>query len=102
MLKSALISAAVILTSIPSAFAAAPGISLYSISTPYGTFGCIQRTKNKFYSMNATGMKVYPEAVWANLDDFKIGVWCRGQEAIITVAGNGDTSALRDEIKTAF
>jgi len=52
--------------------------------------------------MNATGMKVYPEAVWANLDDFKIGVWCRGQEAIITVAGNGDTSALRDEIKTAF
>jgi len=102
MLKSALISAAVILTSIPSALAAAPGISIRQVSTPYGTFGCIQRSKNKLYSMNATGIQVYTDAVWATLDESKILVWCRGQEAIITVAGDGDPSILREEIKTAF
>jgi hypothetical protein len=101
MLKSTLISAAVILTSIPSAFAAAPASVLSSVSTPYGTFGCIQRTKNKLYSMGATGMDVYPEFVWAFVGDSTVGVWCRGQEAIISVSGKGVVT-LKDEMKTAF
>jgi hypothetical protein len=101
MIKSILTVTAIILSSVPSAFAAAPGAGVASASTIYGQFGCIERARNKFFALGATGITADNSIIWGFVGDSTVGVWCRGQEAIIITAGD-NTANLRDEIKKAF
>lgn len=102
MFKPALIASTIFLFFSSPALANPPSVSLGSALTPYGKFGCIQRAKNKFFSLNATDIDVNKNSVWAFLDNNTIGVWCRGDEAIISVSGDSNASILKDEIKNVF
>jgi hypothetical protein len=101
MIKSVLTATAVILSSVPSAFAGAPATSITSASTIYGQFGCMERARNKFFALGATGITSDNSFIWGYVNDSTVGVWCRGQEAIVIASGDNATS-LRDEIKKAF
>jgi len=101
MIKSILTATAFILASVPAAFAGPPGAAVASASTIYGQFGCMERARNKFYAVGATGITTDNSSIWGFVRDSTVGVWCRGQEAIIVTAGT-DVTNLRDEIKSAF
>lgn len=101
MIKSILTATAIIFSSVPAAFAAAPGVGVSSASTIYGQFGCMERARNKFFAIGATGITSDNSSIWGYVGDSTVGVWCRGQEAIIVAAGD-NYSNLRDEIKKAF
>ena len=100
MIKSILASTAVVLASVPAAFAG-PGQAVVVVPTIYGKFACVERAKNKLAGISATSMTVDSDSVWGHYTNTSMGVWCRGQEAIILVSGD-NASAIRDEIKTAF
>ena len=103
MIKSILTASAIILASIPAAFAG-PGARLNAVDTPYGQTVCMQRAKNKLFIMGATSITSNNVAIWGHINESIIGVWCRGSEAIIVVSG-GDSSTLdglRDEVKGVF
>lgn len=101
MIKSILIATAIVLSSVPAAFAGAPGTGVSSASTIYGKFGCIERAKNKFFALGARSITSDNSFVWGYVGNSTVGVWCRGQEAIIVAAGD-DYKSLRDEIQNAF
>lgn len=96
------------LASLPLLFAhsaeAAPRLGYGAVGTPYGLFGCRQRAESKLYSIGATGIQKTNNSntTWAYLGNFSIGVWCRGDEAVILVSGDSDTMELINEIKSAF
>ena len=100
MIKSILTSTAIILSSVPAAFAG-PAQSVMVVPTIYGKFACVERAKNKLAAISATSMSIDSDSVWGHYTNTSMGVWCRGQEAIIVVSGD-NASAIRDEIKTAF
>lgn len=89
---------------IPSIAEAAPRLGYGATGTPYGLFGCKQRAEGKLYSIGATGIQKTNNSntVWAYSGNFSIGIWCRGDEAIIMVSGDSDTLDLINEIKAAF
>ena len=101
MIKSILTATAIILSSVPAAFAGPPGTGVSSVSTIYGQFGCMERARNKFFVIGATSITSDNSFIWGYVSDATVGVWCRGQEAIIVAAGD-NYSNLRDEIKKAF
>jgi hypothetical protein len=105
MKKFAFVSLALI----GSAFAggpalAAPDVYMKSIDTPFGTFACKQRAQNRLFAMGATGVSNLSSGntIWGYLADNTVGVWCRGNEAIVIVAGNADGKNIRDEVVSAF
>lgn len=86
-----------------SSFAqSAPGVAYRSIDTPYGQFGCFLRAENKLYSIGATSVNRTSSSVFGIVNSSRVAIWCRGPEAVIFVAGPGDTGILRDEIYNAF
>ena len=100
MIKTILTSTAILFASVPAAFAG-PGQAVMVVPTIYGKFACVERAKNKLASISATSMTIDSDSVWGHYTNTSMGVWCRGQEAIILTAGE-NASAIRDEIKTAF
>jgi hypothetical protein len=100
MIKSILVSTAIILTTATSALAG-PAAAVGARLTPYGQFGCIQRAQNKLFAIGATNITSSPDSIWADLGDNSIGVWCRGSEAIVVTAGP-DSSTLRKEVGSVF
>jgi len=100
MIKSILTSTAIILASTSSAFAG-PMIAVKSIQTIYGQFSCLQRAQNKLTAISATSMTANSSFVWGHYPKTTMGVWCRGQEAIIMVSGE-NADDIRDEIVSAF
>ena len=101
MIKSILASTTILLASVPAAFAGAPGVSITAVNTPYGQTTCMQRATNKFYVIGVTSIDISSANIWGYLNNSTLGVWCRGGEAIITVAGD-NASTLRNEIKGVF
>ena len=101
MIKSILTASAIIFASASAAIAGPPGASVASASTIYGQFGCMERARNKFYAIGATSITSDNSSIWGYVGDSTVGVWCRGQEAIIITAGSNVTT-LRDEVKKAF
>jgi hypothetical protein len=103
MIKSILTVSAIILSSVSSAFAG-PASRLNSVDTPYGQTVCMQRAKNQLFIMGATSITSNNVGIWGHIGDSVIGVWCRGAEAIIVVAGNNNSvlDGLRDEVKGVF
>lgn len=83
---------------------AAPDVSMAAVATPYGTFACKQRAQNKMYAMGATGVSSLSSGstIWGYIGDNTVGAWCRGQEVVIVVTGEADTSSIRSDLKTAF
>lgn len=82
---------------------AGPAAGISVANTPYGSFGCVQRAEMKFFSIGATNIqKPGGSVVWADLGETTVGVWCRGTEAIIVVAGGNQVIDLKNEIKSAF
>jgi hypothetical protein len=80
---------------------AAPSIAVQVVDTPYGTFSCAQRGSNKLYSMGATSVDIRGGAIWGNIFNNRVLIWCRGDSVFITVAGD-NPSDIRDEITKAF
>lgn len=103
MFKNVITSAIASIMILPSAAFAqvAPGLAYRQVSTPYGTFGCMQRAENKFYSMGATAINKGNNYIFGAINDNRISVWCLGTDAFIVVAGS-NVSPLRDEIYNAF
>ena len=86
-----------------SSFAqSAPGVAFRSVDTPYGQFGCLLRAENKLYSIGATSVNKTSNAVFGIVNNSRAAIWCRGAEAVIFVAGPGDSGPLREEIYNAF
>jgi hypothetical protein len=83
---------------------AAPYVSMAVVDTPFGSFACKQRAQNKMYAMGATRVSNLSSGstIWGYIGEYSLGVWCRGQEAVIVVAGDSDTASIRDDLKTAF
>lgn len=103
-LKTALLAPIATLCLASPVFAGSPpAIGYTAASTPYGSFGCKQRAENKLYSIGATNIsKSSGGTIWADYGSYSIGVWCRGSEVVIIVAGDADTTDLRTEIRSAF
>lgn len=106
ILKKALLSSALLLSLASPALAGSePILGFSSADTPYGVFSCKQRAENKLYSIGATSISKSSgsQTIWAKYGGtHTIGVWCRGPEVIIMVAGNGDTIDISNEIRSAF
>lgn len=100
MIKTILATAAIILNTTTSALAG-PAAAVGSRQTPYGQFGCMQRSQNKLFAIGATNITSGSDSVWADLGDNSIGVWCRGPEAIVVTAGP-DSNTLRREVGSVF
>ena len=100
MTKTILSTLAAVFTFTPAAFAG-PFTSVSSVPTIYGQFGCLQRAQTKLFVIGATGITNNNSSVWGNLGESTVGIWCRGDEALIVVAG-GDVASLRTEIRSAF
>lgn len=82
---------------------AAPGITVHSVSTPYGVFSCKQRAQVKLFSMGATKVSDLSSiTIWGYVGDNTVGVWCRGSEGLVIVSGNSDIKSIRDEVMSAF
>lgn len=82
-----------------------PELGFTIVNTPYGAFGCKQRAEQKLFSIGATSLTKSAglNVTWAKFQGtHSIGIFCRGSEAVIMVAGNGDTSDIRNELKSAF
>lgn len=81
-----------------------PSVGLAVVDTPYGVYACKQRAQTKLYSMGATGVSSLSSGntIWGLLGDNKVGVWCRGSEAVVVVAGDSDVIGIRDDIRFAF
>ena len=100
MLKTFLTSAALIIATSSSALAG-PATAYAATTTLYGRFACIERAKNKLYSISATSIKTENFTVWGYYQGATMGLWCRGEEVIVFVAGENAT-AVRDELRAAF
>ncbi len=101
MIKFILTATTILLSSTSAAFAGPPGAGVSAVSTIYGQFGCMERARNKFYAIGATAITNDNSVIWGYVNNSTVGVWCRGQEAVIVIAGD-DVSNLRNEIKNAF
>ena len=103
MIKSILTASAIIAATTSAAFAG-PATRLNAVDTPYGQTVCMQRAKNKLFIMGVTGVTSNNVSMWGHIAESIIGVWCRGTEAIIVVAGNDNSvlDGLRDEVKGVF
>lgn len=94
--------AAVFLSTLPASAGGVPGLAWSFAPTGYGQLGCIQRAESKLYQIGATNVNRNNVInVFGNLINEKIGVSCRGAEAIIIVAGD-DPFTVRDEVYKAF
>lgn len=80
---------------------AAPRLAVQTIDTPYGIFACAQRAINRLHVMGATGVDPRGGAIWGNVMNNRVLVWCRGELSFITVAGDNPDD-IRDEIAKAF
>ena len=100
MLKTLVTSAALIIATASSALAG-PATAFVSTATPYGRFACVERAKNKLYAISATSIRTDNFTVWGYHQGATMGLWCRGEEVIVFVAGE-NAVAIRDELKTAF
>lgn len=80
---------------------AAPRLSVQTIDTPYGIFACAQRAVNRLYAMGATSVDPRGGAIWGNVMNNRVLVWCRGDLSFISVAGDNPDD-IRDEIAKAF
>lgn len=100
MIKTILATTAIILTTATSALA---GPSVYAISkqTPYGQFGCMQRSQNKLFAIGATNITPSSNSVWGDFGSNSIVIWCRGSEAIVITSGP-DSAALKNEVSDIF
>lgn len=99
-LQKVALTAAMLLSCATPALAG-PGLGYAVVGTPYGTFGCKQRAETKLFSIGATNISK-GSTIWADYQDYTIGIWCRGSEAIIMVSGNSPVADLRNELKSAF
>ena len=104
MIKSILAASAIVVAATTSAAFAGPATRLNAVDTPYGQTVCMQRAKNKLFIMGVTGVTSNNVSMWGHIGESIIGVWCRGTEAIVVVAGNDNSvlDGLRDEVKGVF
>lgn len=91
-----------VLSTLPAAAQGVPGLAWRYVPTGYGQLGCIQRAESKLYQIGATNVSRNNSVnVFGNLTNEKIGISCRGAEAVIIVAGD-DPFTVRDEVYKAF
>lgn len=106
IIKKALAASALTLAlASPAAAGTEPVLGFSTADTPYGAFSCKQRAEAKLFSIGATGIAKSSggQVLWAKYGgSFTIGVWCRGSEAVIIVAGDSNTTDIADEIRSAF
>lgn len=106
IMKKAAVSSALLLSLTGPAMAGSePALGFSTAGTPYGVFGCKQRAENKLFSIGATDISKssVSQTIWARYGGtHTIGVWCRGTEVVIMVAGSGDTTDISNEIRSAF
>lgn len=81
-----------------------PQLSIGSAPTPYGVSGCMQRAEMVLYRIGATGISPGSGSgsYFASHGSNTVGIWCRGPEAIIVVAGDNNAPTLRQEVRAGL
>ena len=106
ILKKAVATSALLLSlACPALAGSEPALGFSTAETPYGVFSCKQRAENKLYAIGATNITKSSgtQTIWARHGGiYSIGVWCRGSEVVIMVAGDGETTSISSEIRSAF
>ena len=105
MIKSLLV-AAIVLAATPS-FAQSVGVPSMSLGVAdiNSNISCRTKARAKYFELGARDMSPDDSnSQWATINSMKALVWCRGNQAIISVAGSSVSSIteLRDEILKAF
>lgn len=102
MIKTILTSTAILLASVPAAFAG-PTLAWSYKTIGYGQFACIQKAETKLYQMSASNVNRNNNInIFGDYPNTTIGISCRSNgEVVVTVAGN-DAYLLRDEILNYF
>lgn len=91
-----------VLSTLPAFASGPPRLAWSYVTTGYGQLGCIQRAESKLYQIGATNVGRNNNInVFGSLVNERIGIACRGTEAIIIVAGD-DPFTVRDEVYKAF
>ena len=92
------------MTSALGSYDGPPSMAVTVVATP-NAITCRQRARAKYFELGATDMSKDTEnAQWGTFGNIQSLVWCRGPEAVISVAGRSFDAAveIKDELKKAF
>jgi len=81
-----------------------PSMAVAVVATP-NAITCRQRARAKYFELGSTDMSKDTEnAQWGTFGNIQALVWCRGPEAVISVAGRSFNAVaeVKDELKKAF
>lgn len=106
MIKPLSIVATIILSATPS-FAQSVGIPSMAVGVVdiVSNISCRNKARMKYFEIGARDMSPDDSnSQWATIGSMKSFIWCRGNQAFVSVAGNNYNSVteLRDELRAAF
>jgi len=81
-----------------------PSMAVTTVETP-NAITCRQRARAKYFELGARDMSKDTEnAQWGTFGSVQALIWCRGNEAVISVAGRSFDAVVevKDELKKAF